>query len=144
MIRNSLLFVFVLLFFGACSEQIVLPIPSRFDSDPHLFTYEAVDTVLTAENNVPWFFSELRVNGRIVDFKDASIRYRFKNTVPQTDQKLGQIVQFENDWFSVEKISNEQIRVRLAENMGTTRRSLRFSINVASTATHISCVQGNP
>lgn len=144
MIQNGVLVLCSIMMLAACSDKVGFATPPRFDSSTHRHSYHTVDTVLLAANSVPWFFSELRINGRYVHFKDSSIRYKLKQAAPGAVQKLGDIVQFENDWFSVEKLSNERIRVRMKENATSGIRRLNFSVSVGAASTKISCVQEHP
>lgn len=136
------LFIFLFLFsFFSCDKVDGEGIPPKFDTEPHIFSKNAVDTTIISKNDVNWTFAQIFVNNKEIGNDDETITYHRLKPSPNADDQLGHIYKFENDWFSIEKIDNKNIKIILKENKTELNRTLNFDAFAGNASTKISIAQ---
>lgn len=139
--KNFSWIILMSLLFFACDKNAGFGKRPGFDNNQHIFSNSTKDTVLIAKNKVEWWFSELVVNGKPLDFHDGSIKYYTKNAPEGAQNILWYIYKFEGEWFTVEKIDEQQIKISISANTNSSPRNLSFKANVGNAADNISLTQ---
>lgn len=133
----------VIVLINSCEKEkpVGYGTPPKFDTNTHLFSKNAVDTVMEAKNNVKWWFNPPYIDNKTVHFDDESLIVYREKYPSSSDSPYGLVYKFEYEWFSIEKLDNKQIRIILKENKTELIRTLTFSVQAGNASNAISLVQ---
>ena len=139
--KSFTLLVFLVTVLWGCEKIEGEATPPAFDATPYIFSKTEANTVITAKNEVKWFFDNLHIDNKYVSFKDPSIKYYTKNVSPNADSDIAYIYQFEGEWFRIERLDYTRIQVILKENQSGVSRTLKVSVRAGNASTDIILTQ---
>ena len=119
------LFTIISMLAWGCKKVDGLATSPKFDSS-HIIPKSGIDTIITAKNNVNWFFSNIYVGDKSISFDDPSVKFYTDAITPNSTSDHGPIFRFDGDWFSIEKIDNKNIRIVIIQNQSGSERTISF------------------
>lgn len=93
----------------------------KFESS-HVFEKAGGEKIIKSKNNVHWWFEGLYINEKPVAWNNDTLKVYYEDN---GSQQSFLIKKFESSWFTIEKIDNQSISVKLKET--SEPRSLSFS-----------------